>query len=123
MDVILDRGGRSSFKVCREYDLNCGDVTALSFSGDGNEVMACGLSGKAVVFGAKIGGMVRFDQATNMLCTRIPSNGPALPIRGKTPLGREMAPFTMYHFFIFFDSMHTIARDSDSFSACVYNGW
>ena len=63
MDVILDRGGRSSFKVCREYDLNCGDVTALSFSGDGNDVMACGLSGKAVVFGAKIGGMVRFDPA------------------------------------------------------------
>lgn len=58
MDVILDRGGRSSFKVVREYDLNCGDVTALSFSGDGNQLMACGLSGQAVVFGARIGGMV-----------------------------------------------------------------
>lgn len=59
MDVLLDRRGRSAFRAIREYDLNAGDVTALSFSGDGNELTASGLSGKVVALGPKRGGTVR----------------------------------------------------------------
>jgi len=59
MDVLLDRSGRSAFRSTREYDLHAGDVTALSFSGDGNELTASGLSGKVVALGPRRGGTVR----------------------------------------------------------------
>ena len=68
MDVLLDRGGRNSFVVAREYRLHDGDirvgrdVTALSFSGDGGELIACGLSGKVVAFLPKTGGRVRISK-------------------------------------------------------------